>query len=272
MHWELPATEGLLPTKRPDFPVALLYGYQVYTTFRWPIETRWLHRHLDRLEHDAQAIRLDWRCNRASLPQHLESCFQPETPVMRLTVFAEADGYGDFFQAQPLPGRLLLSTRTLPARRESLRLKSIRYQRPLPTIKLGAMAPLMMARRKAMASGFEDVLLVNPQGHLCEASTANIFFIREGTLYTPDPERDGCLPGITRQQVLEAAETLGIPTHTRNPVSAWALRRMEGVFLTNAVQGVEPVQSMDQIAFPWPDSATVLLKKLATALSLRDKP
>jgi branched-subunit amino acid aminotransferase/4-amino-4-deoxychorismate lyase len=272
MHWELPAKDGLPPKKWPDFPAAMLYGYQVYTTFRWPIETRWLHRHLDRLEQDAQSIGLDWRCDRENLTRHLEACFQPEIPVMRLTVVADADAYGDFFKTPPPSGRLLLSTRPLPAGRESLRLKSIRYQRPLPTIKLGAMAPLMMARRKAMANGFDDVLLMNPSGHLCEASTANIFFIREGVLYTPDPERDGCLPGITRLQVLDAAEALGIPIHTRNPVSIWALRRMDGAFLTNAVQGVELVRSVDQIAFPWLDSTTALLKKLATALSLRDKP
>ncbi|HEY9685961.1 MAG TPA: aminotransferase class IV [Coleofasciculaceae cyanobacterium] len=272
MHWELPAEEGSPPREWLNFPTALLYGYQVYTTFRWPIEARWLHRHMERLESDARAIGLDWRCDRENLTRQLEACFQQEMPVMRLTVVADADAYGDFFKAPSPSGRLLLSTRTLPAGRELLRLKSIRYQRPLPTIKLGAMAPLILTRRKAMAGGFDDVLLVSPQGHLCEASTANIFFIREGGLYTPDPERDGCLPGITRLQVLEAAETLGIPIQTKSPISVWALRRMDGAFLTNAVQGIEPVRCVDQIAFPWSDSAMELLKKLVTALSLRDKP
>lgn len=265
MHWELPTREESPPKSWPEFPASLLYGYNVYTTFPWPCPERWFSAHLDRLRHDAASIGLLWTVDREQLKAQLADCYQPDRSVMRLTVFADVNSYGEFYKSGPVPARMVLSIRPLPLVDQPLRLKAIRYQRPLPGIKLGAMAALIWAKRQAISAGFDDVLLVNPEGYICEASTANVFFIREGTLYTPVPERDGCLPGIMREQVLEAADHLNIPLNTKIPLSVWAMPRMEAAFLTNAVQGITPVASMDQVEFAWPSSANSLVEALREA-------
>lgn len=246
MHWEW--QEGrLIPL--PEFPAGLLYGYAVYTTFRRPQPDRWLAAHWQRLRHDAQILELNWDEPFSLLTQIL-AALPDAQPVVRLTVLADVDGYGDFYRPGDLPCRLLVSTRSTPDTRP-VRLKTAHYQRALPGIKLAAIPEIIRLKRQAMAEGFDDILLLNPDQSLSESSTANIFLIRDGQLWTPDPERDRCLPGITRLQVLKAAESLGMPANIGTLPGA-SLNDRDEVFLSNAAQGLIPVSGINALRFNLP--------------------
>ena len=67
----------------------------------------------------------------------------------------------------------------------------------------------IMSREWAQAQGADTALLLNTRGALAEASTANVFVVRDGGLVTP-PVRDGALPGVTRSAVLELAREAGM--------------------------------------------------------------
>ena len=251
------------------FPVGLLFGYGAYTTLRLPIADEWLDAHLNRLAHDARSLGLDWRYSHTLLKKEIRGLYQPEEPVIRLSAFADVDGYGDFYSAQPIPCRLLISTRSAPMPSVSgLSLQSADYGRPLPAIKTGPMADLILLKRQARAAGFDDVLFINRQGCISEASTANVFLIRDGALHTPDPQRDGCLPGITRLQVLQAASQAGVATETGQPLPLVLAKQAEGAFLCNAAQGIIPVRRIDDTPLPWPPSAQTVLKAMQENLPL----
>ncbi|HEY9744870.1 MAG TPA: aminotransferase class IV [Oculatellaceae cyanobacterium] len=261
MQWELQPDAAPRPC---ELPVALLSGFAVYTTFRWPLAPRWLQAHLERLRQNAETLGLGFPKPDTALLELLWQTLGNEETIARLTITAEAASYGDLFLAGPLPYRIFLSTRPVPPPVETpISLQTIRYTRPLPLIKLIGIGELIHFKRKALSAGFQDILLVNEQDHFTEASTANFFALdHDGRLWTPEPARDGCLSGITRQQVLEAAKSLQKPHINQQPLRYADLNSYQAAFLTNASQGLAPVGAIDHIQLPWPPEAQVLFREL----------
>lgn len=100
----------------------------------------------------------------------------------------------------------------------------------------------------AEAEGAEGAipLLLDVGGAVLEASRANVFAVREGTLLTP-PADGNILPGITRGRTIEVAAAEGIKVR-EEPIAISALTEAEEVFLTGSVRGIEPVSSIDGVA------------------------
>lgn len=269
MLWELSHQPGIAPAFIPlsDFPAGLMYGMAVYTTFRVPLAERWLHAHLDRLATNVAQMGMPLAFPPEVILQALALASRLEQPVLRLTAVADVQEYGDFYGKPLKSARLLLSTRQAPSANPlPLALKSVKYVRPTPLIKHLAMAEVIALKQKARLEGFQDILL-SSDAQVSEASTANIFFIQSGKLFTPNPERDGCLPGITRQRILEAAQAHDIFLSQDSSIQLADLPRVDGAFLTNAVQGIRPVAHIDNITLPWPDSARELVDRLAASLA-----
>lgn len=102
----------------------------------------------------------------------------------------------------------------------------------------------VLARQEAAEQGADEALLLNTQGNVACAATANVFSVREGRLYTP-PVAAGALPGTLRALVSEEfAPKLGCGLHVTQ-LSETALREADEVFLTNALMGVMPVRAID---------------------------
>jgi branched-subunit amino acid aminotransferase/4-amino-4-deoxychorismate lyase len=135
----------------------------------------------------------------------------------------------------------------------------------LPNIKLAGIGELIQAKCAARHEDYDDILLLNHSNHITEASTANFFaFDASGCLRTPDPLRDGCLPGITRQQVLEMAKAQNIPIR-QEPLDIREVSDFSGAFLTNAVQGLIPIKQIDASELPWPQATQDSFKTLQNA-------
>ncbi len=65
----------------------------------------------------------------------------------------------------------------------------------------------MMALREALQDGYDEALLLDPEGYVAEGSGENIFVVNRGVLYTP--ELTSCLDGITRDTVIQLAHECG---------------------------------------------------------------
>ncbi len=262
-----------------DCPAGLMYGMAVYTTFRFPLADCWWNAHLTRLKENAAQLGLSLPFPADVIRLALEALIETEgctQSVFRLTAIADVQEYGDFYTGTEnglKPARLLLSARksgtsvlsSAGPLQSPVAVKAVDAIRPLPLIKHSGMADVIRLKQAALLSGFSEILLAQ-NGILREASTSNIFLIQAGQLLTPDPVRDGCLPGITRQRVLLTAKGLGIPVAETGPLLMRDLPHWDGAFLTNAAQGIRPVSRIDQHALPWPSEAKGWIQALAESL------
>lgn len=105
-----------------------------------------------------------------------------------------------------------------------------------------------LAKTEAVASGFDEAILMNAQGKVSEASAMNLFLVRNGHLITPGVDQD-ILEGITRDSILTIARDLGIPVQER-PVDKSELLIADEVFLCGTAAQLTPVLSIETYSLP----------------------
>ena len=107
----------------------------------------------------------------------------------------------------------------------------------------GAYITSSLAKTEAVASGFDEALLMNTRGKVSEASGMNLFIVRDGKLITPGVDQD-ILEGITRASVIELAKTMGIDVDER-PVDKTELFIADEVFLTGTAAKISPIRQLE---------------------------
>lgn len=150
-------------------------------------------------------------------------------------------------------GRRLLLTETLPAQPPVARLATVTYAPPLllDGIKSLSYAPNMLATRIARERGFDEALLVTPEGRVLEGPTSTLFWVRDGALETT-PLADHVLASITRQRIIELT---GARERT---ISREQVLRAEEAFLASTTREVQPVVAIDDATLTTgPVTATV---------------
>ncbi len=114
------------------------------------------------------------------------------------------------------------------------------------------------AYQRAAALGFDEALLLNAQGHVFEASRANIFVVQNGVLLTP-PLGSGCLDGIMRAHVIRKALRHKVPVRECS-LTVNGILHSDGAFITNALIGTMPLASVDGQPLKFPDIRLALLQ------------
>ncbi len=109
--------------------------------------------------------------------------------------------------------------------------------------KILSWVPHAAVLEKAQSEGFDEALLVNEKGELAECTAANIFLVREGRVLTP-PLASGCLPGITREVLLEIAPRAGVEIQERD-LTPGDLNSASEVFISSTTREVAPVSAID---------------------------
>lgn len=133
---------------------------------------------------------------------------------------------------------------------------------PLAGLKCAAYAENLIALNHARLNGFDEAIFFNTGGLLCEAATANIFLVKNGTLLTPSLD-SGCLPGITRQVVLELAGKSSIACESAE-ITREHLQAADEIFLTSSTIGVMPVSRLGDCLLA-PGHVTGILRELMTS-------
>jgi branched-chain amino acid aminotransferase len=133
----------------------------------------------------------------------------------------------------------------------------------------GAYITSSLAKTEAVESGFDEAILLNSQGKVCEASGMNLFMVRRGQLITPGPEQD-ILEGITRDSILTLARDLGIPVVER-AVDKTELLIADEVFLSGTAAKITPVRKIENYSLsPERPITSKLKEKLAAITENRD--
>ncbi|MDI5890675.1 branched-chain amino acid transaminase [Halomonas rhizosphaerae] len=101
----------------------------------------------------------------------------------------------------------------------------------------------MLALNTAVKAGFDETIMLDPEGYVAEASAANVFLLRDGVLHTP--EVTSCLQGITRDSVIRLArEVLGIEVRERR-ITRDELYTADEAFVTGTAAELLPLRELD---------------------------
>lgn len=101
----------------------------------------------------------------------------------------------------------------------------------------------ILAKREAQASGHDEAIMLDPQGHVAEATGENLFLVKDGRLATP-PRSSAILAGITRDSVLRLARDVGLEAR-EELFSRDQLYLADEVFLTGTAAELTPVREID---------------------------
>ena len=107
---------------------------------------------------------------------------------------------------------------------------------PLAKVKSANKLGSVLAKHEAAERGADDGLILNSDGNVTETSSANLFWVKDGTLFTP-PISDGVLPGVSRRLVIDLASALGQAVREES-IAPGCLQQVEAVFVTSATTGI----------------------------------
>jgi branched-chain amino acid aminotransferase len=226
---------------------ASLYGKGVFTTlairdgepFLWD-------RHWKRLTANAAKLSIDVS-KHPELSTHsalldLVSASELTSGRARLTFLDES--IGPIWRGPGKRGTLLLMiVAEVRSKIDHLNLGSsslvLNSRSPLAGIKSCNYLEHLMAIEAARELGFDEAIRLNENGHVSSACMANVFWEKGGRLFTPSLST-GCLPGTTREFVLENSDCEEVESRIE------VLESADRIFLTSAGLGVAPVAEFNE--------------------------
>jgi len=245
----------------PIFDHGFLYGDGVFEGVRvYDGRVFRLDEHTDRLLYSARALGFPMAgLDRATVNAAImETCRRNGHANGYIRVnLTRGTGLGlDPKHIQPIP-RLMIATRQLAlypeaSYRDGLTMVTCSTRVPSPDsidprIKCtGKYINNILAKMEANRVGAGEGLMLNPRGHVAEATGDNLFLIRAGRIATPPPSA-GCLKGITRQVAMELAESLGMPV-VETDLTLYDAYTADECFLTGTAAEVIPAVSLDDRA------------------------
>ncbi|HEY5370554.1 MAG TPA: branched-chain amino acid transaminase [Hanamia sp.] len=251
----------------------LHYGYGVfegirsYKTEEGTTKIFKEQEHFDRLRNSAKALNLPYEWNNEELIEATYEILDKnllQDAYIRPLVYAPANmSFAinnesfiviEAWKMEPFLGEKLLKVMTSS------------FQRPNPkAFKIEAKATghyvnSILASQEAKAKGFDEALLLDVNGYVAEGPGANIFFEKDGKLFTPQP--GSILPGITRATVFEICESLGI-TVSEKEITIDEVRGAESAFFCGTAAEIIGMNSLDNISFKkeWANSLGYIIQR-----------
>ena len=112
----------------------------------------------------------------------------------------------------------------------------------------------VLAKIESKRGGYEEAILLDDHGHVCEGSGENVFMVRDGEIATP-PQTASILDGISRKSIMQIARDLGHSVVERDIARA-ELTLADEVFLVGTAAELTPVREIDDIRIGPPGEVT----------------
>jgi branched-chain amino acid aminotransferase len=123
----------------------------------------------------------------------------------------------------------------------------------------------ILAKNASVEAGYDEAILLDHRGMVCEGTGENIFVVREGVILTP-PHVASILDGVTRKSIIQIAEDLGYKVLERD-IGRSELYLADEVFLTGTAAELVPVREIDHAVLGEPGEITrVIQAKFEDAL------
>jgi branched-chain amino acid aminotransferase len=241
---------------------SLHYGYSVFEgirSYRTAAGTTKIFKaveHFDRLQRSAAALNMPYQYTAAEMIKATYDVLErnkQQDAYIRPVVFGPANMS---FNPNTESFTVIETWEMAPFLGEKLiRVMTSSFQRPNPKgFKIEAKAAghyvnSIMASHEAKGNGFDEALLTDMNGFIAEGPGANMFFEKDGKLFTP--ATGNILPGITRATVLELCSDLDIPVEQGQYTLA-QLKTADTAFFCGTAAEVIGWASIDDYSFPKP--------------------
>ena len=103
----------------------------------------------------------------------------------------------------------------------------------------------VLAKIESLKAGYEEAIMLDDKGYVCEGSGENIFVVKDGVISTP-PQAAAILDGINRKSCMQIARDRGYEVVERNLVRA-ELALADEVFLTGTAAELTPLREIDDL-------------------------
>lgn len=241
---------------------ALHYGTAIFEGIRgnWNSEQKQIYlfrlrEHYERLEKGCRVMKINLAYSVDELcritVELIEKCGFQEDIYVRPLAYKSSEALGvrlhgleDDFLVFPIPWGPYLDM-------EKARCAVSSWHRPAdntipPQIKVtGIYVNNALAKTEAIENGYDEAIMLSPDGHISEGSGENIFLMIDGKLVTP-ASYNNILMGITRNTVIELAQNeLGLGVIER-PIDRSELYTADECFLTGTAAHITPVAEIDQ--------------------------
>lgn len=208
-----------------------------------------LTRHLARLRRSAAGLRLEVGRDDAELRAAVAAVLaanEVDRGRLRITVTGGPGPLGS--DRGPNGSTLVVASAPLPEPAPSSDVVTVPWRRnehgALTGLKTTSYGENVVALAEARRQGADEAVLANTAGELCEGTGSNVFLVLDGAPITPTLAA-GCLPGVTRELVLEQLpdiEPLDLPLHR--------LADADEAFLTSSTRDVQPIRTVDGVVLP----------------------
>lgn len=243
--------------KISPFDHGFLYGTGFFETFRtYEGHVFLFQAHMDRLEAALSEYRIAMPYEMSEIVtvvERLNDAAGGSDGYFRLNISAGVHDIGLAPDSYPTPN-VILFRKDLPVVVRDVEKKGVWLETarndPESTVRHKSHNFLNNVRGRLELPSLREVegLFVTKEGFIAEGVTSNVFWVKDGELYTPTIET-GILPGTTRSFVMQIAELAGFVVHE----GFYAKKDVENadeLFVTNAVQELVPLASIDGIELP----------------------
>ncbi len=251
---------------------AFLYGDGFFESMRWHKEKIFFYDdHFKRIRKSFAILKLnDTGLEKDLLQKQIETVIKNQNintdARVRLTFFRIAEG---FYAPEKSTTGLLIQAKEWENNNYLLNEKPVimgfyrdhyKNRSSLSNIKSLNSLVYVLAGIHVKENNWDDAVLLNDIGNVCEATSSNIFMVSNDIIYTP-PLSECCVGGVMRQQATRLSEKAGIRL-IEKPISPNELLSADEVFLTNGIRGFITVGKCEEKIYK-----TEIIKQFVIALN-----
>ncbi len=238
------------------YGMGVFEGVRAYKTENHGTAIFRLEDHTNRLFNSAKIIGMELPFDRETLNQAQIQVVREnnlEEGYIRPMAFLGSEGMG--LRADGLKVHVIAASWEWPsymspeALEQGIRIRTSSYTRHHVNITMckakanGNYMNSMLALREALECGYDEALMLDPEGYVSEGSGENFFLVNRGIIYTP--ELTSCLDGITRDTVIQLAHECGYEVREKR-ITRDEVYIADEAFFTGTAAEVLPIREMDE--------------------------
>jgi branched-chain amino acid aminotransferase len=225
---------------------AFVYGDLLFETMKWQSgNVPFFEHHLQRLKQSLKLLKMNDNIDYDALRQQIKSKAESYTNArVRVVVYRDADGFYLPHQHNTQFAVEVFALTPSPPQLNVAGVYTAHYKpcHTLSNLKSGNALVYVLAALHANEQQWDDAIILNEHGRVCESTASNIFIQSAGKIVTP-PLSEGCVDGVMRNICLQDV-SYGLQGAMQLPITLDMLAGAQKIWLTNALWGVRVLKQV----------------------------